>query len=190
MRRIMESDSKTQQSAINTLVGDISKRAEGVFLWVRLVLDELMEDCTAGEPIEAFTERLNIRPSDLETSYEHMLRKVPEKYRNDAAIMIEILQECIHCISARAFVEACRAAPYNLLEDSMTATKQLESYSNDDLERFIRSRSGGLLETKVSSSIYYLEFDTQTLLSPKEVKLSTGEVPTGDANQLGQTPNN
>ncbi|KAL9090904.1 MAG: hypothetical protein Q9165_005112 [Trypethelium subeluteriae] len=75
----------------------ISEKARGVFIWVRLVLDELLEGWYNGDNISELIDLLSIMPSELEGLYERTLRRstrfsieVGRKYKRDAFIMFQI----------------------------------------------------------------------------------------------------
>jgi hypothetical protein len=62
------------------LVKEIVGSAEGVFLWVRLVVDSLLEGITYRDRLEDLKSRLRALPKDLEGMFQHMLDQVHSDY--------------------------------------------------------------------------------------------------------------
>ncbi|KAI8931988.1 hypothetical protein NX059_010884 [Plenodomus lindquistii] len=78
---------ETPQHA-DDLINAITERAQGVFLWVRLVSDSLLKGLTAGEHLEELHERLETVPKDLGELFEKILTYVePGKLKE----MVKIL---------------------------------------------------------------------------------------------------
>ena len=130
------------------LIGDVIARAEGVFLWVRLVCDELIESLCEGDTIDELKELLSVIPTDLEALYTRALQRSSDTRSRRASRLDHeryvIFQIVLHC--QRAFT------PNDLLTASMALTTNcqfltdLPSLSEDQMERRLYSRSGGLLE--------------------------------------------
>ncbi|KAL9074022.1 MAG: hypothetical protein Q9157_004548 [Trypethelium eluteriae] len=79
------------------LLEEISEKARGVFVWVRLVIDELLEGWYNGDNISELLDMLSIMPPELEGLYERTIRRsdrsgivVGRKYKRDAFIMFQI----------------------------------------------------------------------------------------------------
>ena len=69
----------------NYLVRDIGERAQGVFLWVRLVVKSLRNGIINQDPVSILQERLQATPSDLEEFFEQILASVDAIYRSRMA---------------------------------------------------------------------------------------------------------
>lgn len=82
------------QSAGETeaLVSEIVEAAQGVFLWVRLVVRSLLEGLQNHDEICILTERLHELPTDLEKLFEYMLQRVPRRYKEGMSKMFQILR--------------------------------------------------------------------------------------------------
>ena len=128
---------------------EVASRAEGVFLWVRLVLDDLLEEFSAGDsltraqksPLDGLYEDLIRLPKDLEAFYDRMLSRIPLHYRQEAKIMFETVNCARKPLAAREFIQICQVATVPDLRQR-TSLQQ----NGDGIERLIRSRSGNLLE--------------------------------------------
>lgn len=65
-------------------------KAEGVFLWVELVVKQLIKGLQNDDTLEQLQERLELMPSDIEDLYAHMLTKIDKVYRTQAAKLFRI----------------------------------------------------------------------------------------------------
>ncbi|KFY89381.1 hypothetical protein V498_06457 [Pseudogymnoascus sp. VKM F-4517 (FW-2822)] len=63
------------------LVEDVVKTAEGVFLWVFLVVRSLLEGLSNADRISDLQKRLSELPTDLESYFERLLYSVDERYQ-------------------------------------------------------------------------------------------------------------
>lgn len=63
------------------IISDIVQKAEGVFIWVKLVVAELIIAIEAGD-FEVLDEKLNNLPSDLEDLYARIIDKIPVEIRH------------------------------------------------------------------------------------------------------------
>lgn len=76
---------RTQSQDYTRLVQEIRKRAQGVFLWVRLVVHSLRDGLTNDDPMSLLRQRLEELPTDLEAFFEHILSSVNEIYQKRMA---------------------------------------------------------------------------------------------------------
>ena len=73
------------------LIYEIASRADGVFLWVRLVVRSLIDGLGNHDGIDDLRRRLNLLPSDLEDLYKHMLARLDPFYLTQASELFQIL---------------------------------------------------------------------------------------------------
>ena len=89
MRVLLKDEAHTH--SINLLVKKINARADGVFLWIRLVIDDLSRGLTNGESIETLESHLSELPDELNDFYRHMLSKIDRRYSRETFIMLEAI---------------------------------------------------------------------------------------------------
>jgi hypothetical protein len=70
---------EAKRDGSDELLEEIIRRAEGVFLWVKLVIDELLEPLINGEPIRNLISSLSDMPDELPRFYERMLSQIPKR---------------------------------------------------------------------------------------------------------------
>jgi hypothetical protein len=93
----LESDKRMQRLAVtepdNTpkLIEEIVTSANGVFLWVKLVVASLLNGLGNHDQIVDLRARLHALPKDLERLYEHMVLRVDETYREEASRLFQLV---------------------------------------------------------------------------------------------------
>ena len=149
MLQHMNSLDHTTRTLTQKFAFEVASRAEGVFIWVKLVLDELLEEFSTGDsikrtlksPLDRLYDDLLLLPKDLEAYYERMLLRIPLRYREEAHIMLEVVKCANKPLTAHEFVEACRIATMSDLRQWSPSESR-----RDDIERLIRTRLGSLVE--------------------------------------------
>ena len=76
---------KKKDSRYRELVTEITSKAQGVFLWVYLVVRSLRRGLTNEDTIHELQERLRLLPTDLEQYFRRMLDSVEKVYHKQAA---------------------------------------------------------------------------------------------------------
>lgn len=147
-RNYLYSPNVSNRHAVENIAGEIINRADGVFLWVKLVLDELMEEFRAGADLQKLHEKLLIIPTDLETYYQRIIDKIPPRYRDESQIMFAILACALDAIYLHDFIDTFKYASVERLSDCLRAAREPYEQFLDSTDRLIRSRSGGLIEIK------------------------------------------
>lgn len=72
------------------LITEIVEAADGVFLWVKLVVKSLLEGLGNRDRITDLQRRLHDFPRDLEDFYQFMLQRIPEFYLENASRLFQI----------------------------------------------------------------------------------------------------
>jgi hypothetical protein len=127
----------------------IVEKADGVFMWVRLVVKELTRRIANGSSLELIREFIKDLPPGLESYYEHMLRRLGGCFVADVEHGIRILQFCL--FSSRP-LQLCElnhalAMPAKLLEHP----PQLESWKDwisSDIRKRVTHCGGNFVEIK------------------------------------------
>lgn len=85
---LSDSDAAVRTRARN-LMRAIAKRAQGVFLWVRLVVDELIHNLDLRKPLSSLERILYELPGDLNDFFVHMLKRVDRSCSRESFIILE-----------------------------------------------------------------------------------------------------
>jgi hypothetical protein len=158
LRQVWTYENRVQHQ---TLVQDIVERAQGVFLWVYLVVRSLQEGLANGDDVSMLHTRLRTLPTDLEPYFEYILKSVDGIYREKLACMLQV---------ALLAQEPLNLMLYSFLdEDDPDFAIKLPPTPFDitimdsrqkAMQRRITGRTKGLLEVagKVSNSSSHLYF--------------------------------
>ena len=126
---------------------DIAKRAEGVFLWARFAVKEIINGHAEGEDMNELYQRLEALPSDMEELYAYIFKRMNSKDHDEAQLMFQLVCfaqkiDDVDSINLRQLKEAVAIAQNNI-----SGFGQHDSV--EGLERFrkrVKAKSGGLLE--------------------------------------------
>lgn len=83
---------RNHDSKYNELVSEIVELAQGVFLWVFLVVRSLLRGLTSADTFKILQTRLRQLPTDLEDFFEHMLNSVDDVYQSQMARTFRVAQ--------------------------------------------------------------------------------------------------
>lgn len=67
------------------LIEDVVYRASGVFLWVYVVTERLLEGLREGDDTKQLTERLHELPTELDELFSKILKQVPPRHAREAS---------------------------------------------------------------------------------------------------------
>lgn len=168
MADLMSRVSRTNVDGVERIRSRILSSAKGVFLWVRLILAELLDDFTAGHSLNDLYEKLESLPNDLNTFYAYLIaKKIPQKYARKTRIMFDLLLCSIRPMSLVQFMTAFRLADLADLDYHPTDTM----IDLDETERLIRSISGGLIEVRSLTPLDQTRRPLENTTSKMEVEI-------------------
>lgn len=73
------------ENQLSIIIGDIKEKADGVFLWVCLVVQDLLRGLTARDTFEELQSRLRDTPADIESLFAMFMNKIDRVHRKTAA---------------------------------------------------------------------------------------------------------
>ena len=83
---------------LKLLTEQITAKALGVFIWVRLVVDQLAKDIRDGTPYQILADRINQMPQELKNLYTDILRRLSKLSRSRSGMRII---SCLSFVSSR-----------------------------------------------------------------------------------------
>ncbi|SPO06621.1 uncharacterized protein DNG_09311 [Cephalotrichum gorgonifer] len=129
------------------LLKTLSKKAEGVFLWVHLVVQSLLEGLINGDGPRDLYGRLEELPPNLEDLYTKILENLDDKYLDHASRLFQIVRACDDSPTL------LRVALADLEDDERAMQASIEPMSNKEksalcknMKRKLASRCRGLLD--------------------------------------------
>jgi len=161
-----------------SLVDDIANRAQGVFLWVFLVIRQLREGLTNGDSFSDLRARLEAMPTDLDRFFKQILESVDPFYHMKMAETLRIALDSP--IMLHTVLYAFQDLEY---EDGRYALKPFHTYfprGNDGMldangimnkvRRQLNGRSKGLLEAGKRGVTAFLHRTVRDFLKTPEME--------------------
>lgn len=141
---------KGQTDALyDSLVEDVVQRAQGVFLWVFLVVRSLKSGLAYADRLSDLQRRIETLPPDLESFFRHILQSVDEFYREQSSEIFLLSAHATGPLPAVIFsaMDEIDENPSELLSLSLT-TQNLGDVEEwrDCMARRLDARTKGLLE--------------------------------------------
>ncbi|KAL8915858.1 MAG: hypothetical protein Q9208_008820 [Pyrenodesmia sp. 3 TL-2023] len=91
LKPCLEKNRPAETEAINWLVEDLIQQAEGVFLWLSIMINDLTRGSNNGDRIDELRERLRVTPSTIHGLYRRILGGLDESYSNYALRFFQTL---------------------------------------------------------------------------------------------------
>ncbi|KAF2787194.1 hypothetical protein K505DRAFT_258251, partial [Melanomma pulvis-pyrius CBS 109.77] len=135
----------------HAIILEIKEKAEGVFLWVKIVVKLLVDGLKSGDSIEELQVKLHSLPGDLRALYRRMIFQIPLEYQTQAVEIFQLLQTCQSSFGGFPFdtilLHFALQPPHESIEQPVGAldSKTLVWHCQRTAAR-VQSRSCGLLE--------------------------------------------
>ena len=160
------------QGRLAAIIDTVTRKALGVFIWVRLVVDRIAKGLRDGTPYAMLETQVEEMPQELNELYADTLRRVEPEYATEAYIMLQMAFCSLRSLPLESFMASLDYNYHSLRNPplSLYSLDVEQSYSSPPYEdrrhqmRRIASRSGGLLETVSSVAEDEEENNTSTLL--------------------------
>ncbi|KAL6401884.1 hypothetical protein AUP68_14340 [Ilyonectria robusta] len=147
------------------LVRSVTERASGVFLWVHLVVQSLLDGLTRGDGISDLQARLDSIPSDLEGLFQKILDSIQASDLAHASQLFQIHRAALEPLSLLGFYFAdgfdqTRAKT----EDIMPMSDDKALFKAKMMARRLNSRCKGLLEVGNPNQTAALDVDVEAFM--------------------------
>ncbi|KAI3318127.1 hypothetical protein HD806DRAFT_325111 [Xylariaceae sp. AK1471] len=131
--------SEDYRKSVLELSSKITSQAKGVFVWVRVVVDNLHQHIVDGTPLKVLENILTSYPDELDELYEHTIRRIPTEYQLETEVALKTILTSRTQLTLRELYGVCYVS---------MATANLDSRDIPEISiNWLASRSGGLLET-------------------------------------------
>ncbi|KAK3312160.1 hypothetical protein B0H66DRAFT_570162 [Apodospora peruviana] len=135
------------------LLSDIAVKANGVFIWLRVVVDSLVESATEGAGIRGLEDIVQSLPSDMGSLYDAIWARIPEHSQKRGALLLWLMEVCSMIDTRLYSVPGWLADEYAFRSYDVTK-ERLDPVGNSrpfehirvSLRRKLASRTRGLLE--------------------------------------------
>ena len=139
----------SQDSDYSGLIGEVAKRAQGVFLWVVLVVHNLVQGFKNGDDLNTMRARLDEFPEDLDPFFQHMLDSIPEIYKRKATRSFEAASSAQRPLPLMLYSfldDAEKKGDLSLLPPETVYSPNDIELKQDRMRRQLDGRSKGLLQ--------------------------------------------
>lgn len=152
------------------LMEEIVEASAGVFLWVRLVVQSLVEGLMNRDGVADLQLRLRDLPTDLDELYRVMLRRVPDPYRRQTSKLLELVYYGTRDkwkLSLFGLHYAFELGEEEVLKAPIEPwPSEVMEWVNESMERIIQSRCLGFVEVVHMDTIWLAHgpdtFDTRS----------------------------
>jgi hypothetical protein len=172
------------QKSRTTLVNMISERAQGIFLWVTLVVKSIREQIENGSTIDDLKEELETLPEELDGLFEHILKSLRNPVRKKAFLTLALLaksKEYDYAISSfsHSFLDEFERNPEFAMADTF------EQAHRDSMKREIRVKLAekrligwlkGLVELDGDSNLDYTHRSVPEFLQTSAIKADMASI--------------
>jgi hypothetical protein len=139
------------------LVEEIVRKADGVFLWVYLVVSSLLRGLGNCDEFSDLKRKLQALPPDLKQLYTHIIRKVDEDYKEETVQFFQLMNATQPLdgdwkdLKPMTVLSLCLAKERDeeLPNIVKTLTSQAMIHRCRDMNRRLKSRTGGLIEVQL-----------------------------------------
>jgi NACHT domain len=132
-----------------SLLDEIAKKADGVFLWVCLVVQSLLDGFTNGDRISDLQRRLDRLPTDLESLFRKMLDSLEPGYLEHASQLFQLFRASLVPPTLLCLSLADEDDPEFAFRTKVTAFTDSELLSRcNNMKRRLNSRCRGFIEIR------------------------------------------
>lgn len=145
----LASGSEQERSDIRKMEKTLAERANGVFIWVRAVIDEIHRLFSHNTPTSKLLGFLEDVPNDLDQLYTDSIKRLPHEFRREAYYMFEIMLRSDRQLAPLDLKQAVSCAMHEGLDAcvrEIQESRQLDSISNAPYHRWVNERGAGLVE--------------------------------------------
>jgi hypothetical protein len=148
----LESGDEQVWTVFHKIRNELASRAEGVFLWLRFALDDLLRSHREGDNMFSVLDRLRSLPDELDHFYQRIIEGVPLAYRWETYVMLEAVLRSNEELTAEDLCGVLACSAIRSLRDTPQELPfpPSEDFAKSHFERRLRSRCGGLLELKAT----------------------------------------
>lgn len=136
---------KDNLAGVRSLCWMIVDKAQGVFIWVKIVTNELLDGFENGDTIEELRGALRNMPYEVSELYERMLKRIQTKYKREAYILFSLAISTNCTWTIKSFLDVAiwwLTKHYNRSFDTPDTSQELAQ-----MQRRLNNRCAGLLET-------------------------------------------
>jgi hypothetical protein len=152
-----------RRGALDKLVTEIVAKAEGVFLWVKLVVGELVTRLEGGSNFETLKKRLDDLPTELDEYYDEMIQRIPKAYRWRTYMTLEIVARSVTASEPGELLDMVDLLLSRLQTDGVSTQGTNATNYIHTLQAQLTQNGGGLIEIVRDEGDQRVQFIHQTV---------------------------
>ncbi|KAF5609295.1 heterokaryon incompatibility protein het-E-1 [Fusarium subglutinans] len=162
--------------------GAVLEKAQGVFLWVSVVVRAILEGLTEGDKLSDIQGMVDELPSDLSKMYTQIWCRIKSDYLRHGSQLFRIYECSTSQVDAITLWLADEEDPFEI--DIESITPAYRAHVIQSMKRRLNSRTRGLLEVSYEGNVCYLHRSVKEWIQPRwgEMQLSSESWLTFDPN--------
>lgn len=148
---------QSKEPRSSDLIDQIVQNAQGVFLWVRIVVSNLLRGLSNDDNLSDLQKRLESFPTTLTAYFQHMFDSIDDFYREETSEILLICLEGIQPLSLLAlwFYEQERTTPNYALRANKTPFGRADVVAIfESIHKRINARGQDLLEIEADTMTF------------------------------------
>ncbi|KAI0140697.1 hypothetical protein BJ166DRAFT_108575 [Pestalotiopsis sp. NC0098] len=130
--------SPAHQNDYLQLAAEIIERANGVFVWVRVVVEDSRRHIIDETSINVLRRKILECPEELDQLYEYTVRRIPEDYLEELQVALKVVYSSHTALTLAELYAITQICSYQPLAEDFQASQTTIAW--------LASRSGGLIE--------------------------------------------
>lgn len=163
---------KSNPEGCASLVKEISAKAQGVFLWVYLVVRSLLRGVDNDDSLDILRQRLSQYPKTLDKYFQRMFNRIENLYRRTSARLIMVALKAEKPLpygAPRHLEQEVEDTDYCLKQKVQSSGIGSTSYDIETCTRYLDARCADLLEL-TPSGICFLHRTARDFLEQRRLK--------------------
>jgi hypothetical protein len=137
-----------EPAALQSLAKEVAQKSQGVFLWARFAVYELIEGLCRGESLGslALEQRLGAIPEELQQIYSRIFQRFPPASRKTAALFLLLICYKKYDVTTDMLAQALCHVPSSWIESTSDVTSHFLERDNSSFSRRLLAHTGGIVE--------------------------------------------
>lgn len=155
------------RALIRPLVGEIANRARGVFVWVKLVMTDLVTIVTKTDEVDdqlsqKLRQCLDSLPDELEEYYSTIIHRLPASTRRQSYILLECLSRSFGEVFLQEIPALLACGMSGSIYEAQAIIQSESAPGLADPEGHLRTISGGIIDIVYSGDPHKLRYSKET----------------------------
>lgn len=160
---------KIHPQETQVLLSDIAEKANGVFLWLSLVVKSLLEGLSEGDGLRELREAFDALPDELEALYSFIWASIKDRNHSVSAQILGLLRAAHEPIDYLTFWLAGSTVDYAQAPEPQSISHAARSGILETVIRRLDSKTRGILEVSTTGIINFLHRTAREWMEKPEI---------------------